>query len=274
LQAADVIEKNVCVKLKTGWECYAKACIEEYKNGKCVKTLKYTYKSTDARDFFSRNLPIVIVYKSSLHGPTAYVVMKVNGINWANLIEKLQWPNLQERINKHVSEKLNNCFKTALGFASTEMDRHILKLIISKITGVTYMTEHGIDGLKFNRQSLQVCNLKTENVLNKWCNSKPKSRYENEKNKKDLNFRQKGSGRQPIGMLYPDLVACMLYLFDSSGKGLQTHPRLICETLYVKEKSWVDIPRAVSIMNQVYGIPISLSSAYTYTENYTSSETS
>lgn len=51
----------------------------------------------------------------------------------------------------------------------------------------------------------------------------------------------------------------MLSLFDSCGAGLQSHPRLICETLFVQKKS---------ILNEIYGIPISLSAAYTYTENY------
>lgn len=54
----------------------------------------------------------------------------------------------------------------------------------------------------------------------------------------------------------------MLSFFDSCGSGLQSHPRLICETLFTQEKPWLDMPRAVSIMNQVNGIPISLSAAY------------
>ena len=59
----------------------------------------------------------------------------------------------------------------------------------------------------------------------------------------------------------------MLSLFDSCGSGLQSHPRLICETLFLQQKTWMDMPRPVSIMNQIYGLPISLSAAYTYTEN-------
>lgn len=84
--------------------------------------------------------------------------------------------------------------------------------------------------------------------------------------REEIETRQSGSGRPSIAELFPDLASCMLSLFDSSGSGLQSHPRLICETLFMQEKLWLDMLRAVSIMNQVYGIPIS----YTYTENYRS----
>ena len=83
-----------------------------------------------------------------------------------------------------------------------------------------------------------------------------------------MDIRQPGSGRSFIAEKYPQMSSCMLMLFDSCGSGLQSYPRLICETLFMDKKHRLDMPRAFSILNQVYGIPIALSTAYTYTQNF------
>jgi hypothetical protein len=59
----------------------------------------------------------------------------------------------------------------------------------------------------------------------------------------------------------------MLQLFDGTGEGLRSHPRLITDVLYMEHKSWMNMPRACSILRKVYGIDISLSCAYPYTSN-------
>lgn len=48
-----------------------------------------------------------------------------------------------------------------------------------------------------------------------------------------------GSGRKAIAEDYQELTTCMLSLFDSCGAGLQSHPRLICETLFVQKKKHI-----------------------------------
>ena len=59
----------------------------------------------------------------------------------------------------------------------------------------------------------------------------------------------------------------MLALFDGCGEGLRSHPRLITDVLCVEKTTWMNMPRAVSILQQAYGIDISLSCAYTYTQS-------
>lgn len=60
----------------------------------------------------------------------------------------------------------------------------------------------------------------------------------------------------------------MVQFFYSVGDGLQSHPRLICDTLFTDNTSWMNMPCCVSILRDVFNIEISLSGAYNYTENY------
>ena len=53
----------------------------------------------------------------------------------------------------------------------------------------------------------------------------------------EVDIRQPGSGRSIIADTYPQLSSCMLMLFDSCGSGLQSYPRLICETLFMDKKT-------------------------------------
>lgn len=53
----------------------------------------------------------------------------------------------------------------------------------------------------------------------------------------EVDIRQPGSGRSFIAEKYPQLSSCMLMLFDSCGSGLQSYPRLICETLFMDKKT-------------------------------------
>lgn len=126
------------------------------------------------------------MYQNSQHGPVAYIVKKVSGVEWAGLVEKLEWPNLDQKFKRHVSEKLNECFQSALGFATSEKDRHILKLILSKLTSVNFLSKVGVDDMKMNKKSVQVNNIKTENAISEWTKSNAKSRYDNEKTKERL----------------------------------------------------------------------------------------
>ena len=79
--------------------------------------------------------------------------------------------------------------------------------------------------------------------------------------------RQPGAGRPSKSDEYGQLLGVMLNLFDGCGEGLRSHPRLITDVLYVEKTTWMNMPRAVSILRQAYGIDISLSCAYTYTQS-------
>ncbi|CAG2236052.1 unnamed protein product [Mytilus edulis] len=96
-------------------------------------------------------------------------------------------------------------------------------------------------------------------------------RYNLNQKKLACSQRISGSGRKSYAELNPELTSCMLQLFDSgSVSGLSAYPRLITDTLFMEKHSWIDMPRCVSILNQVFGIPLKLSTAYTYTENFRS----
>ena len=124
--------------------------------------------------------------------------------------------------------------------------------------------------MNLNKKSLEQNFIKTKNTYQRCEEVKDNSEtaYFFKKRKLEISCREFGSGKTAIAEQYPELTSCMLSLFDGCGAGLQTHPRLICETLFVQKKSWLDMPRAVTILNDIYNIPISLSAAYTYTENY------
>lgn len=276
LLAADCIERNHCVLLKELWNFYAEACRTEFSKVKVEesKIPKFKYHSSGARDFFCNNLPVVIVYKPSEYGPQGYVIRRHEGVQWQRLIHEMKWPDMNIKSSKSdIMNKVNALIVPALGFATSDRDRDLLKFILTKLTSATYMSKH-CPALKFSKKALSRNKLKMEQSLDQFVKLKQSSNssYNCKKEKIELSkaSRMPGSGRVSLAKDFPELASCMLMLFDSSGQGLQSHPRLICETLFVKQKSWLDMPRAVSVLQQTFGIPISLSAAYTYTENFRS----
>ncbi|WAQ93675.1 hypothetical protein MAR_006146 [Mya arenaria] len=276
LLAAEYIEYNQCVQLKELWNIYADACKTEFRqvNFEENKIPGLKYISNGARDFFCNNLPIVIVYQPSEKGPVSFVIRRLEGVQWQRLILELNWPVVNTNsIKSEIVKKVSSLIVPALGFATSDRDRDLLKFLLTKLTSATYLSRH-CPSLKFSKKSLRINELKMEKSLDQFVELRQSSNtsYKCKKEKIELSRagRMPGSGRVSFGEEFPDLASCMLMLFDSTGQGLQSHPRLICETLFVKKKSWLDMPRAVSILQQTFGIPILLSAAYTYTENYRS----
>lgn len=137
---------------------------------------------------------------------------------------------------------------------------------------MNHLSKGGL-GIKFDKKCLRNANTETSVCLDKFCEISSKfnlSRKKLQKEKSKIGLRIPGSGRIAFGEQYPELSHIMLSLFDSSGDGLCAHPRLICDTLFLEKRTWLDMPRCVSVLNQVFDIPISLSAAYTYTDNYKS----
>ena len=110
------------------------------------KIPQFRYVSTDARDFCQRNLPVLNVYKSFGDSIASFVVKKVSGIQWAKLIDDLNWPNKENLMKQGVTERLQGIIKPALSYASTERNRHILKLLLYKITSSTLMRSGKLGG--------------------------------------------------------------------------------------------------------------------------------
>lgn len=148
------------------------------------------------------------------------------------------------------------------------LDNHVLKMILCKLTSATYLTKGNL-GIKLSRPYLRSAlansNANVQHIQS--VSQSGMSRYFVKKEIQSLKSRLPGSGRKLFAEKYPDLTKLMLALFDSAGEGLSSHCRLISDLLFLDKTCWLDMPRCVSILNQVFGIPISVSAAYNYTDN-------
>ena len=221
------------------------------------------YHSGTARDMFMNHLPVVLAYKQTdnfnIH---SCLIKRFSGVNWANLIQ-MNWLGKETMLREEVASRIQSLIPEALEYAS-ERDRHVFKLVLYRLTSKIFLVEKGL-GKKFSGKYLSHIINQTENALEKWINSS-----EQEKKKIKLRGnRLSGSGRIPLAKMYPQLANLMLNIFDSN-EGLQSHPRLVCETLYLHNNVSMNMPRCVSILEQVSGIDMSLSCAYSYTDNFRS----
>ena len=270
LCVADTIEVNHCVKLKDAWTVYSDSCRKELEDLKIDRVPKFEYKSTIARDLICNKLPVILIYKPSTDGQVAHVIKRLQGIEWSKVINDISWPAV---LNSNKAKFINACNSLiipALGFASSERDRKLLKFVLTKLTNVNLLSKKCV--VSFDKKGLKRNEVEMEKNLDKFVEIKKSSQtnYMCKKQKLSIEVRQEGSGRPFIAEKYPLLTSCLLSLFDSAGQGLQAHPRLICDTLFLQRKSWLDMPRAVSVLGQAFGINISLSAAYTYTNNFKS----
>lgn len=257
LVCADLIEKVQFVLLKTLWTCYSHECTEEYKSNKVAALPSFLFNASDARDLFQRHLRVIAINQNHEEGIHVFIVKKIAGVNWTELMEKFNWPMKTEITNANIADKLNGYVKPALKYASTERDRQMLKLLLIKLTSVNFLESGKMDGIKFNRKSLN--NAKTITEAN----------FQSSDKSEHTSSRLPGAGRPSFCSVYPNLTVIMLNLFDTCSEGLRSHPRLICDTLFLNAKeSWMDMPRCCSILQQLYDIPIKLSTAYTYTQSF------
>ena len=169
-----------------------------------------------------------------------------------------------------MAERLAPVLKPALKFASTDRDRHIIKVLFCKLSSKTFL-QKGSLGLSLNRNSLGRSEAFVDDSLKSMAKlEKSTTTYKLNQIKSSMSNRLPGSGRPFKCDQYPELVGIMFSLFDSAGQGFKAHPRLICDTLFLEKSPWMDMPRLVSILTEVFNVDISISAAYTYTENYRS----
>ena len=261
---ADVIMDRGLLPLREAHDIFVSSIKEEITETE--KRPKFEYKSGDVRDLFQRNLPVILVYGSA----SSYLVRKSNTLDWDSLMSDIEWPGRDLIVKETVSTRLKELLPAAMKYASTAKDRHLLKVVLTSITSVSYMSS-GKVGIKCSKKSLKCSNIQSVGNIRKYMEmSKDKelSQYTLQKKKSELPHRLPGSGRLSFIDLYPELSQIMLSLFDSCSEGFSAHPRLICDTLFLEKQGWLDMPRCVSILQQVFGIPITLSTAYTYTDNF------
>jgi len=163
LKVADLVEQNLIVSLREAWDLYSSTSTSEYEALHKIPP-KYNYRSTDARDLFLRNLPLIVIYKDSQFGPQAHTTKRLSGVQWTLLINKIEWPSLDQLVKAETIKKINTFVKPALSFATTERDRQILKFILTKLTGAKYMSKHC--EIVFDKKSLIKNEIKTQTNVN------------------------------------------------------------------------------------------------------------
>ena len=137
------MDENILVSLKEGWEVYSSNCKQEY-NAVKKKSPAYKNASVTARDIFLRNLPLIVVYKSSCNGPQAHLTKKLHGVQWDNFLNNLEWPSMDQLVKSEIVKNINSFIKPALSYATNERDRQNLKFILTKLTGAKYLSENVI----------------------------------------------------------------------------------------------------------------------------------
>ncbi len=274
LAVYESIQENGILPLRQAHEIYADTYRKEVSTRNSnpsthLKCPEFRYKSTDVRDRFLTNLPTILFYCGAEGNNVVSYLVPRGHIPWDRLIHELDLPRKEELTRKHIQQKLKDSIKPALEYASNARDRHLLKLIFTEITSMKYM-ESGKLGLKMNHSCLKSSNDFTQKntVPN---NQGDKSKYKQRKEKLSKTGRVDGSGRPFKCHQYPKMTEIMLQLFDSAGLGFQSHPRLICETLYLdKDTSWMNMTRVHRILTEILGYQVSKSCLYTYTENFKS----
>ena len=148
-------------------------------------------------------------------------------------MSEIAWPKKDSLVKKHVSEKLKDFVRPALMYASSSSDRHILKTILMKLTSKTYMTNGHFD-INFDHQYLNVASKAVSGGIDQYLQSGGKTSYDSGKKKEQIHsdHRLVGSGRVLYAEQCPEMIEIMKELFDTSGEGLRSHPRRMCETLF------------------------------------------
>ena len=141
LCVADTIEVNHCVKLKDAWTVYSNSCRKELEDLKVDRVPKFEYKSTIARDLICNKLPVILIYKPSTDGQVAHVIKRLQGKEWSKVINDISWPAV---LNSNKAKFINACNSLiipALGCASSERDRKLLKFVLTKLTNVNLLSK-------------------------------------------------------------------------------------------------------------------------------------
>ncbi|KAL3871146.1 hypothetical protein ACJMK2_039163 [Sinanodonta woodiana] len=141
MKVADLVVEKLVVSVHEAWDIYAKNCGSEYSDLKCTPP-SYVYKSTDARDLFLCNLPLIVVYKPSKFGPQAHLTKRLAGVEWGRFIGELEWPSKDKLVKEEIMKLVQHVIKPALSFATTQNDRQLLKFVLTIITSASYLSKH------------------------------------------------------------------------------------------------------------------------------------
>ena len=96
--------------LKDAFTLYSETVKKEMSDLKCNCKEKFSYKSSDARDLFLRNLPLILLYG----GSGSYLIRRSSTINWEGLINDIEWPGKDRILKQSIKEKMKGFLRPAL----------------------------------------------------------------------------------------------------------------------------------------------------------------
>lgn len=235
LVVAEEIQSKEMRKLKDAYELFRKTAKNEIHStgsdsGKRIKSIvQKQYKSTDVRDMFLRNLPVVLVYGET----SSFLIKRSRTINWEIFFYEINWPGKDRIVKQKIAAKMKDFLKPALKYASSSLNRHLLKTVILNLTSKTFMASGELD-FKFDDSSDLAASETNSSLLK--INKLQKTSYLQNKAKKEFSLRLEGSGRPSFAAMYPELSTYMLAIFYEEANGLHSH-LLIWDTFFL----WINL---------------------------------
>ena len=186
-------------------------------------------------------------------------------------------------------DKLGELFHTSLKFMDTKKDRDTLKALMAHATSASFVTK--LQGIK-NRTAIMHCKAQLATNLNIYRQIEITSltarndmtnvqqhclhrRTVNRRKQAEFKTRHEKRGRMLKSEQFPELTTVMEFVFDEldrseGGGGLEAHPRLTTDTLFLPADSCTFMKHAREAILRAAppGFTISLSSCYNYTQNY------
>ncbi len=148
-------------------------------------------------------MPVILVYGGSeIRSIQSYLVMR-GSIDWDVLAEKIDWPKKESYkiVRKQTQEKIGHLLKPALQYATTCRDRHVIKLMFTKLTSINFSGHFGVN--------ITVANMDVHQVR---LDSGNMTSYRLNKAKQQQTGRLPGSGRPFKCEQYPFLIAVHVFL--------------------------------------------------------------
>ena len=263
-------------------------CFETVKNSSLMKKKdKQKDKQSQKRmptcffEVISRHLNIIQIY---VHGQ-AYIVAGTLHPDASNFISKMETlVNEQQVVNDFIVEKAEKEYSSVREMLTSKTDRDLLALLMTKLTSVNFVTDklHHVQNKgpvrrfrdafpdvqenfsDFKRKCLVVRDDMTGEQQRRLTR-----RLQERGKHKILNVRKPGSGRLLKSTEFPELSTVLEAAF---GQGAEIHPRLT-EGTHFRAPDCAMIMRQAQELLEICGPPnfsISLSTCYTYTQNYKS----
>ena len=196
----------------------------------------------------------------------------------------------RKHLNEHVTNTVGECFKEALNYMDSKRDRDTVIAMIECLTSVKFVARKLLnvqnkgavqgsrDSFKENLCAFRDIRKTSQVVRNDMTNEqqcKLAIRIANKRKLKEILHIAPGRGRKLKCEENPMLVPLLEYAFMEAdiiegGGGVQSHPRLIDDTLYRTSDNVTNMKQARQLVMAMSNpdFNISLSCCYNYTQNY------